>query len=435
MLSGPKVVFVAVVAAVVGFATPALAVDPTIPTAPEPQVGVPAGPPPKAYIVVDQATGKVMAASNDRQPLPPASLSKVFTALAAVSALPPRATVPVSDRAAAMPAHKLNMKAGTPWPLQDTLTALLLSSANDAAAALAERVSGSMENFHTSLESMASQLKMADAPVLQDPAGLDDYSSIKGGNLVSARDLAIATRALLANPRLAPIVKTPVARFTDPQGVPHKLTNHNKMLFQYYGTVGVKTGFTKKAGRTLIAAATRNGRTELAVIMNVADTYGWAKALLDAAFLAPLPATGDRLPAIPGEIKLAGQGIPSIERASRSDATLPKTANDATTQPKVRTKGDTKLVALPAASTGGGTPLLSVMLGMLATLGAIVTGLRARVLAKRRSARRRRRRVNPNATVKRHEKRRRNPKLTKHYQPDHSMRGRFHDVTQKDRQN
>ncbi len=392
MLSGRRVLFVASIATAVSLSTlaPASAVDPLLPTAPNPQVGVPAGPPPKAYIVVDQATGRVMASSNDRQPLPPASLTKVVTALAAVAALPSTASVPVSERAAAMPARKLNMKAGAAWPLENTLTALLLSSANDAAAALAERVSGSLETFQTSLNSIATQLKMADAPVLQDAAGLDDYSSIRGGNLISARDLAIATRALLANPRLAPIVATPVARFTDPQGVPHKLTNHNKMLFQYFGSVGVKTGFTKKAGRGLIAAATRNGRTELVVVMNVADTYGWATALLDAAFAAPIATTSDRLPVVPAALALTPAGAPRV-RASRSDVTVPSISNDTVIQPNVTTKGDTTLVALPAAQTSGDVPsLVAVLLGALATLAFLATALRTRVLVKRSRRRRRR---------------------------------------------
>ncbi|MDP1794114.1 MAG: serine hydrolase [Acidimicrobiales bacterium] len=428
MLLGRRAVFVASIAAGLCLSTvsPVAAADPLLPTAPAPQVGVPAGPPPKAYIVVDQATGRVLAASNDRQPLPPASLTKVITALAAVAALPPTAKVPVSERAAAMPAHKLNMKPGTPWPLADTLDALLLSSANDAAAALAERVSGSLENFQTHLDLLAGQLKMADSPVLQDPAGLDDYSSVRGGNLVSARDLAIATRALLANPRLAPIVATPVARFTDPQGIPHKLTNHNKMMFRYFGTIGVKTGFTKKSGRGLIAAATRNGRTSIAVIMNVADTYGWATGLLDASFASALPATADRLPAIPSSVKLTSETT-TLSRASRSDATLPKRTVDAT-QPNVTTKGDVTLVALPAAQSSGGVPpLLGVLLGMLATFGALITGLRARVLVKRRK--RRRKRTRSNASIKHHPRRRRNPTLTVNHEPDQKMRGRFHDVT------
>lgn len=433
MVLGRRAVFVASIAAAIAVTplSPAHAVDPVLPTAPAPQVGPPAGPPPKAYIVVDQATGRVMAASNDRQPLPPASLTKVITALAAVAALPPTAKVPVSERAAAMPAHKLNMKAGSVWPLDQTLRGLLLSSANDTAAAVAERVSGSLENFQTSLDDLAAQLKMADTPVLQDPAGLDDWASVRGGNLVSARDLAIATRALLANDQLAPIVATPVARFTDPSGVARKLTNHNKMIFRYFGTVGVKTGFTKKSGRGLIAAATRNGRTEIAVVMNVADTYGWATALLDAAFAAPMPTTGDRLPGIPSKLELTPAGSPKA-RASRSDVTIPSITKDTATKPNVTTKGDTTIVALPAAQTSGGTPIVGVLVGMLVTLGVLVASLRTRVLIKRRR-RRRRRSPATNATVKHHPRRRRNQKLTPHYEPDHTMRGRFHDMTHKDR--
>src|SRR5436305_740918 len=85
----------------------------------------PVGPPPRAFIVVDHATGAVMASSNDRQPLPPASLTKILTALAAVAALPPDSGVPVSARAAGMPAHKLSMQAGSTWKLEDVLHALL----------------------------------------------------------------------------------------------------------------------------------------------------------------------------------------------------------------------------------------------------------------------------------------------------------------------
>ena len=248
---------------------PAIAADPILPTVPAPAVGVPAGLAPKAFIVVDQATGRVISASNEHQPLPPASMTKVLTALTAVAALGPSDTVPVSARAAGMPAHKLNMKAGEVWPVQDVLESLLVSSANDAGAALAERVSGSMENFKTALAQLAGNLQLADSPTLQDPSGLDDHWSIGGGNLISARDLAIATRALLAEPRLASIVAAPVVRFTDPSGVPHRLINHNKLLTQYFGTVGVKTGYTKKSGRGLIAAATRNGRTLIAVIISI----------------------------------------------------------------------------------------------------------------------------------------------------------------------
>ncbi|MBA2609966.1 MAG: D-alanyl-D-alanine carboxypeptidase [Actinobacteria bacterium] len=404
--------------------SPVAAVEPVVPTVP-PAVATPAGPPPKAYIVVDQATGAVMAASNDRVALPPASMTKIVTALAAVAALSPTDTVPVTERAAGMPAHKLNMKAGEVWPIDHALKALLQSSANDAGAAIAERVSGSMENFSTALSQLGTQLQFADAPVLRDPSGLDDNFSIGGGNLVSARDLAIASRAVLANPRLAPIVAEPVGVFTDPRGMPRRLLNHNKMLSRYPGAVGLKTGFTKRSGRGLIAAATRNGRTEIAVVMNVSDTYGWAGALLDAAFAAPVPTVGDTLPLIPKMLKLT-TAAPAKTRASRSDSVVAPAATP-TTANAVVTDGDLTSVRLPAASTGGLSLFLQLLLGGLLTIGSMVVGLRTRVRLRRRRGSRGRT-TKPNATIRRHPNRRRDPQLTPQYQPQEHMKSRFHDV-------
>lgn len=410
----------ALVASSLLIALPAIAADPVLPTAPEPAVGVPAGLAPKAYIVVDQATGRVVAASNERQPLPPASMTKVLTALAAVAALKPSDKVPVSARAAGMPAHKLNMKPGEQWPVNDALASLLLSSANDAAAALAERVSGTLENFQSALGLLSANLQLADSPVLQDPSGLDDHFSVGGGNLISARDLAIATRALLAEPRLASLVSSPVVRFTDPGGVPHRLINHNKLLTQYFGTVGVKTGYTKKSGRGLIAAATRNGRTFIAVIMNVGDTYGWAKGLLDTAFATGVPAAGDQLPAIRRGFTMKASA-PPVVRASRSDATTPPSQRSVIDDP-------TQVIALKPATSGGGGlhPMLQILLWTSLVLLGLVGALRTRVLMRRS---RRRRRRHSNASVKHTPNRRRDPELTPEYTPRTELHDRFHEVT------
>jgi D-alanyl-D-alanine carboxypeptidase (penicillin-binding protein 5/6) len=326
----------------------------------------PYGPPPKAYIVVDQATGAVLAASNERTPLPPASLTKILTALAAVAALQPTDTVPVSQRAADMPAHKLNMKAGDVWPVGDVLSSLLASSANDAAAALAERVSGSLEDFHVALDALAAHLRMADAPTLQDAAGLDDSFSVRGGNLISARDLAIAARAVLAQPRLSGIVASPITRFTDPDGIPHRLVNHNKLLTRYPGAIGMKTGYTRRAGRGLIAAATRDGRTEIAVVLNVADTYGWAAQLLDAAFAQPVPKSGDRLPAIPRPLHLVA-------------ATLAAT-REAASEPDARS-------TVVLKQHGGVSLLIQLPLVFVGMLLALWSALRARLVMRRRRRR------------------------------------------------
>ncbi len=181
-------------------------------TVPEARAQTAPGLTPKASIVVDAETGAVIAGTNIHEPLPPASLTKILTALTAVATLEPGATIPVSARTAGMPAHNMNMKEGQVWVLEDVLASLLVSSANDAGMALAERVSGTAEAFGEALQSTANRLGMADRPQLQDPSGLDDEFSVGGGNRISARDLAIAARAVLAEPRLAPIVSTACTR-------------------------------------------------------------------------------------------------------------------------------------------------------------------------------------------------------------------------------
>jgi D-alanyl-D-alanine carboxypeptidase len=242
----------------------------------------------------------VIDGANDRALMQVASLSKIITALAVVDALDAGTDVPVSLRAEGMPARKINMKAGQVWTLEDSLASMLLSSANDAAVALAERASGSLEAFEDRLFDTAERLGLQDGPILHDPSGLDDEFSVAGGNLLSARDLAIATRAALADPRVAPVVATREYRFVGGDDINHRLINHNRLLRTYPGAVGVKTGYTKKSGRCLVAAATRDGRTMIVVVLDVYDIYGFAAAQMDRGFATPPGAgNGEQLPAPP----------------------------------------------------------------------------------------------------------------------------------------
>jgi D-alanyl-D-alanine carboxypeptidase (penicillin-binding protein 5/6) len=275
----------------------ALASAPAPPPAPPPTT------PPlaRASVLVDVDTGNVLDANNDRVPLPPASLTKVITALAAIENLPDDAQVPVSPLAASMPADKLFMKPFTLWTFDEMIHALLLSSANDAAVALAEKAGGSIEGFQRMFALTAADLGMADNPVLNDPAGLDGPDGLDGGNLVSARDLAIGARALLAQPVLAGIVATPIFSFDGPDGIHHRLTNHNRyFLTTYPGAIGVKTGYTQRAGTCLIAAARLGGRTMLAVVLHGNNPTQTAEDLLDKGFFTPVGAepVADRLPSV-----------------------------------------------------------------------------------------------------------------------------------------
>jgi D-alanyl-D-alanine carboxypeptidase (penicillin-binding protein 5/6) len=288
-------------------------------TAPPP----PPPPLPRSYVLVDDATGAVIAERDARVPLRPASTSKILTAIAAVDTIPPASLIPVSARAEGMPARKINLKTGQRWRFDDLLHALLLVSANDAAVALAERSAGTVEGFGAVLERTARRLHLEDHPVLRDPSGLDDEFSVDGGNLLSARDLAIAARALLRYPTLAPIVATPEFRFDGGDGKPHVLRNHNRLLVTYPGAVGIKTGATKRAGRSLVAAATRDGRTMIVVVIHAVDTYASATALLDQGFATPPAALAslDHLPdvsprPVPGSLPATPTTAPRRQTAA-----------------------------------------------------------------------------------------------------------------------
>lgn len=255
----------------------------------------PPPPPAQAWIVVDADSGAVVDASNERVPLRAASVIKLLTALIAVEQLAPGATVPVSPVTEGMPARKINMKAGQTWALKDTLYSLLLVSANDAAVALAERVSGSRSGFAATMAEAARRLRLEDAPLLRDAAGLDaEPFAFEGGNLISARDLAIIARAALAQPEIRLIVARDSYRFHGGDGIDHRVINHNSLLTRYPGATGMKTGYTRSAGHTLIGSATRNGRTMISVVLNSVDPAASSAPLLDKGFLVPVALQGAR---------------------------------------------------------------------------------------------------------------------------------------------
>ncbi|HEX9530043.1 MAG TPA: hypothetical protein VF954_02825 [Acidimicrobiales bacterium] len=257
--------------------------------------------PPKAWILVDADTGKVIDGTDVHTPMRPASLTKILTALAVVESVPPDATIPVSARAEGMPAAKINMKAGQVWSFDDAFHSMLLSSANDAAVALAERADGNLDAFSQHLRQVAAEIGLQDNPTLNDPAGLDDAEfSFGGGNLLSARDLAIATRSALASAEVASAVSDPVYSFVGPDGAHHKLGNHNKLLKLYPGAIGVKTGYTRQAGNTYIGAARRDGRTMIVVLLGASDVYATTSAYLDKGFATPVSAepSTDQLPGL-----------------------------------------------------------------------------------------------------------------------------------------
>ena len=308
-------------AVVLALATPAGAQTVPVPYTP---------PEPAAWILVDADTGAVLGAHDPRTPRLPASTVKLMTALVAVQRLPVNDAVPISAVAEGMPARKINVKAGQRWDREDLLASMLLVSANDAAVALAERVGGgSLEGWERVAGSTALALGLEDTPDFSDPAGLDDEFSHDGGSFVSARDLAIVARAVLAEPELMTIIGAEEIRFFGGDGIDHVVDRRNQLFALYEGTIGMKTGLTDRAGRCLVAAATRNGRTMLAVLYDAPDMYASARLLLDQGFATPVEAQAD------------------LEH-------LPEVVPDAALDPPERIPGALDVIVSRAPAAGGG---------------------------------------------------------------------------------
>jgi D-alanyl-D-alanine carboxypeptidase (penicillin-binding protein 5/6) len=256
---------------------------------------------PDGWILVDADTGAVLGSRNPRTPHLPASTIKLVTALVAVQRLPADDPVPISSVAAGMPARRIVMQQGQVWDLEDLLYSMLTVSANDAAVAVAERVGGgSLAGWELIADRTAVGLGLEDAPDLSDPAGLDDEFSHGEGSRISPRDMAIVARAVLADPRLMEMIGVEEHLFTGGDGIVHSVDRRNRLFELYPGAIGMKTGLTDAAGRCLVAAATRDGRTMLAVLFDAPDMYLTAATLLDRGFATPVSAqTGlDVLPAV-----------------------------------------------------------------------------------------------------------------------------------------
>lgn len=331
-------------------------------TPPPPQAAYAA----KAWILVDADTGKVLDAFNEREAFPPASTQKVMTALVAVEKLSPDATFTVGPVAAAQAAMRIGMVPGEQWTLGPALHSLMIVSANDAAYALAEAASGSLDAFAADMNAAAARYGMADSR-FADPAGFDGAEGFAGGSRVSAYDLAIAARNFLSVPELTAIMGLREYRFDGPDGMPHVLYNHNKLLARYPGATGLKTGYTRLAGNTFIGTATRDGRTMIAVVLNTTNIYGIAAALLDKGFATPADAPG-------------------------LGATLPPARAQAF-RPLAATLVPGQAVAEQNPAGGGASRALTVLFFVVGSTAGVVVALRRRAERRRRARAERRRRL------------------------------------------
>ena len=229
-------------------------------------------------ILIERESGRVLYELNADQMLPIASTTKVMTALITLEKCDLDEIVTASEGASGVPGTSIYLGVGEQLTVKQMLQGLLLRSGNDAAVALAEHVAGTAEDFALLMNRRAAQLG-AEANFVT-PNGLD-----APGHRASARAMALIADEVMDFPAFREIVGTQraVLPWRD-SPYDRVLTNKNKLLASYEGATGVKTGFTKKAGRCLIFSAQREGMELLGVVLNCGQWFDAAKALLDWGF-------------------------------------------------------------------------------------------------------------------------------------------------------
>ncbi|HLY67793.1 MAG TPA: D-alanyl-D-alanine carboxypeptidase family protein, partial [Chloroflexota bacterium] len=234
----------------------------------------------KAALLLDFASNSVLYSKAPHQPLPPASTTKIMTALLTFEQGGLDDQTSVSAVAAAEPGTRMDLAAGERFSVRELLYGLLLPSGNDAALTLAERNAGSIPAFVDRMNARAKALSLNETHY-GDPDGIDDAD-----DRMSVWDVSQLARFTLVNQSLFDqIVAT--AHFSLPAQPGHPafdLTNLNQLLGNYPGADGVKTGTTPGAGENLVGSATRNGHRLMMVVYGSQDRYTDARKLLDTGF-------------------------------------------------------------------------------------------------------------------------------------------------------
>lgn len=225
-----------------------------------------------AYAVISAETGTLLDGIQENQRLPMASTTKIMTGLLAAEETDIDRIITVSDSCAGIEGSSMYLKAGEQLPLRDVLYGLMLCSGNDAAECIAEECGG-RDTFVERMNIRAQELGLTDTH-FDNPSGLDGAT-----HYTTAYELAKLAAAALQNETFAEVVST--KSYTSGT---RTMVNHNKMLSLYKGAVGVKTGYTMSAGRCLVSAAQRNGRTVVAVTLNDRNDWNDHAQMLDAAF-------------------------------------------------------------------------------------------------------------------------------------------------------
>ncbi len=243
-------------------------------------------------ILMDAGSGRVLFEKQADARSLIASTTKIMTAVVVAEQCSLDERVRIMPEAVGVEGSSMYLREGEVLSVRELLYGLLLRSGNDAAVALAIHCAGSVEEFAQRMNEKAAGLGLTGTHFV-NPNGLDAEEHYS-----TARDLARLAAYAMENDALRAITSTKSVVFGE-----RSLTNHNKLLWRYEGAIGVKTGYTKAAGRILVSAAERDGRRLVAVTINAPDDWNDHTALLDYGFgqftVRRLLAQGEYVGAVP----------------------------------------------------------------------------------------------------------------------------------------
>ncbi len=231
----------------------------------------------KSAILINADSGEVILEYNADERRGMASTTKIMTAIIAIETGKLDEKFEIPKEAIGVEGSSLYLKAGEAMTLRELVTGVMLQSANDAAAAIAIILSGSIENFSKVMNEKAAKLGLSNTH-FDNPHGLASDQ-----HYTTARELAKIAAYAVKNPVFKEICSLHTASLPG-KDYPRRIVNHNKMLSMYDGAYGVKTGFTKATGRCLVSAAERDGVNLIAVTICAPDDWNDHKKLLDFGF-------------------------------------------------------------------------------------------------------------------------------------------------------
>lgn len=236
----------------------------------------------RAMAVIESSTGRVLYSHNKDQRLPMASTTKILTAIVAIESTEDLDKKhEIDSRAVGIEGSSIYLRAGEHLSIRELLYGLMLRSGNDSAVAIAIIVAGSVENFVDKMNELCNKLSLKNTNIVTVNGLHNDR------HYTSAHDLAVITAYALKNPVFAEIVSTKFKTIDNELAKGAKLRylkNKNKLLSMVDGADGVKTGYTKKAGRCFVGSATRNNMQVICVLLDCPPMFEECSDLIERAF-------------------------------------------------------------------------------------------------------------------------------------------------------